>query len=65
MGRPIITISPEHYIYTAVTNDFLIEVRDLNGEYIRAFYYPFQKQDFSREKAIEIQEQKYEEFVSE
>jgi len=48
LGRTIITLSDNNYIYTAWTDDFLIKVYGPEGNYVRAFYYPFEKKPIRR-----------------
>lgn len=59
LGAPLLSVSNNNEIYTARTNDFLIEVRDLEGNIQRAFYYPIEKQPFTREEAISRQKKEY------
>lgn len=42
LGKPMIAVSPEGVIYSAWSEDFLIEIRDPSGDYQRAFYYPYE-----------------------
>ena len=59
LGRPLLAISKENNLYSARTNDFLIEVRDLTGKYLRAFYYQLEKQSLSRKEVIRRQNKEY------
>jgi len=65
LGVELITLSEDNDIYTARSEEFLIKVYDPNGKYLRAFYYPFQKIEFTREDAMRQQELEYEEGVVE
>lgn len=38
--------------YLARTDELLIKVYDVNGSYLRAFYYPIQKKELTRQQAI-------------
>jgi len=54
LGRTIITISNDNHIYTAWTDDFLIKVYGPDGNYVRAFYYPFRKKSIRRKVLISL-----------
>jgi hypothetical protein len=60
LGHTLISVSNDPEIYVARTEDFLVKVYDMTGQYVRAFYYPFQKKAFTREAAIHQQEREYE-----
>ena len=60
MEKSLITVSMDGYIYSASSNDFLIEVRNPDGEYLRAFYYPIEKRIFTREGALRSTEKRLE-----
>jgi len=60
LGHTLISISSDPEIYIARTEDFLIKVFNSTGQYVRAFYYPFDKRVFTREAAIRQQERLYE-----
>lgn len=64
LGKSLLDLSIENYIYTARSDDFLIEVRDSKGNYLRAFYYPIEKLLFTREDAIRRQKEKYRKSIS-
>ncbi len=65
LGVELIALSEGNDMYTARSEEFLIRVYDSCGEYLRAFYHPFQKKEFTREDAIRQQELEYEEGVVE
>jgi len=54
LGKTIITLSDNDYIYTAWTDDFLIKVYGPKGNYVRAFYYPFEKKPIRREELLSL-----------
>jgi len=64
LGESLFALSDAHNIYTARTEDFLIEVRDSTGTLQRAFYYPLEKKEFTREEAIRRQRINYQKSVS-
>lgn len=41
--KPLLATSEDGYIYTAWSGEFLVRVHDHDGEYLRAFYHPFEK----------------------
>ncbi|MEX1268950.1 MAG: 6-bladed beta-propeller [Balneolaceae bacterium] len=41
-----------HHLLLADPKDFLVKVYDVEGNYLRAFYYPFKKKELTREEAI-------------
>ncbi|MCH8549172.1 MAG: 6-bladed beta-propeller, partial [Balneolaceae bacterium] len=43
----LVSIARSGSFFTAWTEDFLIKKHDANGHYIRSFYYPIEKSDFS------------------
>lgn len=45
-------LSQEDYIYTIWTEDFLIKVHSPDGEYLRSFYFPFEKKEMSRSDLV-------------
>ncbi|NGP90099.1 6-bladed beta-propeller [Fodinibius halophilus] len=59
LGKPLLAVSKDQEVYTARTTEFLIKVRDSNGKYQRAIYYPVKKQSFNREEALRRQKDKY------
>lgn len=61
LGQTLISISNRPEIYVARSEDFLIQVFNNRGQYVRAYYYAFQKRVFTREAAIRQQERVYEE----
>lgn len=60
LGHTLISVSNDPEIYVARTEDFLIQIYDSAGQYVRAFYYPFQKRILTREAMIRQQEKMYE-----
>jgi len=50
--RSLRVLSSDDHIFTNDTNEFLIKVYSPNGNYIRAFYYPFAKMRINREELI-------------
>ncbi|MEX0660930.1 MAG: 6-bladed beta-propeller [Balneolaceae bacterium] len=48
----IMATSEDDLIYSAYTDDFLIQKHNALGEYQSAFYYPFEKRALSREEAV-------------
>ena len=64
LGLTLITTT-ENSIYMVRSEDFLIKVYDAYGNYLRAYFYPFQKIAFTREEAIRQQKLIYEEGVVE
>lgn len=50
--RPLLTLSEEDQIYSAWSEDFLIKVYDSKGNYVRAWYYPYQNVRLTEENAI-------------
>ncbi|MDR8393822.1 6-bladed beta-propeller [Aliifodinibius sp. S!AR15-10] len=59
MGLPLLTVSDNEHIYSALSTDFLIKVRDSTGNYQRAFYYPVPKRTFTREEALNYVDMDY------
>lgn len=51
---PLIAVSGDEHIYTAWSGDFLIREYDSRGNYLRAFYYPFEKSVLTRRDAIDM-----------
>lgn len=45
-------LSDDDYIYTNLSDELLIKVYNPQGEYLRAFYYPFDKMDLNRSELI-------------
>lgn len=41
--KALMAISENRHLFAARTQDFLIKVYNLKGEYLRAFYYPYQR----------------------
>ena len=60
LGKTLISISNRSEIYVARTEDFLIRVFNSKGQYVRAYFYPFPKREFTREQAIQEQKKLYE-----
>jgi hypothetical protein len=52
-GKTLITISDDGHIYSADPQDFLVEVRNPNGEELYSFYYPVQKKELHRREMLE------------
>ena len=49
-GKPLLAVSEEGNMYSAWSQDFLIEIRDPSGKYLRAIYYPLEKRAYSRKE---------------
>ncbi len=49
----LIAVSDDGYIYSAWTEDFLVKVNDPNGQYLRAFYYPYKKSAMIRDDILD------------
>jgi|AntRauTorckE6833_2_1112554.scaffolds.fasta_scaffold09964_5 hypothetical protein len=64
LGSTLLAAS-ENSIYMARSGKFLIKVYNTESSYQRAYYYPYQKQRFTREEAIRQQIADYEEGVFE
>ncbi|MGD8747666.1 MAG: hypothetical protein PVI44_04310 [Balneolaceae bacterium] len=58
LGQSLIAISDNDYIYTTWTEDFLIKVYDPDGNYLRAFYYPFRNNPLSRDEVVSLIDKK-------
>jgi len=54
LGRTIIAISNNNHIYITWTDNFLIKVYGADGNYIRAFYYPFRKKVIHRKELLSL-----------
>lgn len=54
LDRPLIAISDDDYTYTNWTENFLIKVYDPNGNYLHAFYYPFQNKPLRRDEVTSL-----------
>jgi hypothetical protein len=52
-ARPLLTLSEDDQIYSAWSEDFLIKVYDREGNYLRAWYYPYQKVKLTKENALQ------------
>lgn len=59
LGKSLMAVSDDGHIFSGWTKDFLIEVRDPNGEYLRAFYHPYRKKEFTRNDAIHSLDREY------
>jgi len=55
LGESLLVFSDAGEIYTALSEDFLIQVRDSNGMHPLAFYHPAEKRPFTREEALRRQ----------
>jgi hypothetical protein len=53
LGKSLFTVSDDDQLYSAWTEDFLIEVHDPHGEYLRAFEHPIEKKAFNQREYIE------------
>ncbi len=51
-GKPLIVVSEADQIYTGWTQDFLVKVYNSDGQYLRAFYYPYAHTSFDQNKYI-------------
>lgn len=58
-GRPLVTVSGDDHIFSARTDDFLIQTHDSEGNYLQAFYYPFRKTKLTREDALNHPEDRF------
>ena len=47
-GKTLIVVSDDGHIYSVDPQEFLVEVRDPNGEELYSFYYPVQKKGLNR-----------------
>lgn len=56
LGKSLIAVSENGHIFSAWSKDFLIEVRDPNGEYLRAFYYPYNNLPLTQKMVLKSQE---------
>lgn len=54
LGKSLITISDENYIFTTWTDDFLIKAYGPDGQYLGAIYYPFEKKTVNREEIASL-----------
>ncbi|MEQ9091334.1 MAG: 6-bladed beta-propeller [Balneola sp.] len=52
-GEPLSALSSNGYIFSAWSEDFLVEVYDASGEYIRSFYHFFERKQLIRDELIE------------
>lgn len=52
MRNRLIAVSPDGKIFSAWSDEFLVKVYDANGEYLRAFYYPFKKSILNKNDLI-------------
>jgi len=64
LGETLISTS-ENSIYMARSDEFFIQVFNLDGSYKRAYYVPYQNKLFTREDAIRQQLAEYDEDISE
>lgn len=53
-NAPLFAHSEDGKFYTAWSKDFLIRAYDAEGNYLRAFYHPFEKRPLTRDEAREI-----------
>jgi hypothetical protein len=51
-SKPLVTVSNDGSIYAAHSKDFLIKKYRPDGEYLRAFYHPYQNVSLTRETAL-------------
>lgn len=54
LQQPMISISNEGYIYTANSEDPLIQMHEPNGDYLKAFYIPMEKKSMDRDELIKL-----------
>lgn len=54
LQQPMISISHEDYIYTANSEEPLIKIHDLSGDYLKAFYIPMEKKSIDRDELINL-----------
>ncbi len=52
MGKPLIAFSNEGNIFSAWSQNFLIEIRDKNGKYLRSFYYSDKRVKMTEKDAL-------------
>jgi hypothetical protein len=52
-SKPLVSVSNDGSIFVADTNDFLIKEYVPDGEYLRAFYHPYQNVLLTKENALE------------
>lgn len=52
-SKPLVAVSSDGSIYVADTNDFLIKEYSPSGEYLSAFFHPYQNVSLSRETVLE------------
>lgn len=53
--KPIVTVSDDGYIYSALSDKLLIKKYNSEGEYISAIYHPFNHLEMTKEDAINAQ----------
>ena len=51
-SSPLATVSNDGHIFSARSEDFLIKEFSPNGDYLRAFFYPYEKLRLTREEAL-------------
>ncbi|HLR26600.1 MAG TPA: 6-bladed beta-propeller [Fodinibius sp.] len=54
LSHSLIAISDDDYIFTNWTKIFLIKVYGPSGNYLHAFYYPFQNKSLKRDEALSL-----------
>jgi hypothetical protein len=52
-GRTIVTVSDDGHIFSANPQEFLVEVRDPDGEELYSFYYPVQRKELTKKDILE------------
>lgn len=53
--KPIVTVSEDGYIYSALSDQLLIKKYNSEGDYLSAFYHPFNHLEMTKEDAINSQ----------
>jgi hypothetical protein len=55
LRKPLVAVSDKGYIFSANSDNFLIRMYDPKGNYVQAFYYPFDNVKLIREQAVEVE----------
>lgn len=53
--KPIVTVSEDGYIYSALSDQLLIKKYNSEGDYLSAFYHPFNHLEMTKEDAVNSQ----------
>ncbi|REL37781.1 6-bladed beta-propeller [Rhodohalobacter sp. SW132] len=58
-GKPLVAVSGDDHIFSARTDEFLIQTHDSEGNYLQAFYHPFQKTRLTSNEALDHPENRF------